>query len=183
MECGCRGVHVWGWGCECRGVHVGGWGCGCRGVHVWGWECGCRGVHVWGWGCGCAWRGVHVCVCVERTEYECVLVQGQTSGIESEAASSEFQETVSAGRSSPSSAVATGSSEQSGKAGEAVQGKMAKERGGEREGEREGRMVARTDSGMGKEEEWVAVQRKKKSSRLEGRVSRWQGMQEEGSGG
>lgn len=102
------------------------------------------------------------------------MLQGQTSGIESEATSSEFQDMVSVDRSPPSQpppTPATGGSEPSGRAAEERSKGTKSEGGGE--GAKGGGTVTRVDSGIEKDEEWVSVQRKKKSNRQDGRVSLW----------
>ena len=119
------------------------------------------------------------CVC-------CVVcLQSQTSGIESEALGSEFQGSTTTERSPPSqppssasSTVAADGSEQSGAAVEEreeasrVKGAVVEGEGEREKEEGRGEKPARADSGLGKED-WVAVQRKKKSTRVEGRVRKY----------
>ena len=70
--------------------------------------------------------------------------------------------------------VVTGSSDEAGGREEARRGGDTHQdgegmRGGEREGERRQAVIRSVDSGLGRDE-WVAVQRKKKSNRQEGKV-------------
>ena len=93
-------------------------------------------------------------------------VQGPTSGIESETASSDIHEGTLSDDRSPTSTITSSPAGSSSGGGSRERGG----RGGKEGGRARGGGVARPDSGVGSDE-WVSVQRKKKPAG-EGRVSR-----------